>query len=174
MAQPMKWPSPKGGRAPFAVLTQAPMSRLFPIVLAISVPLVACDGTLAGIGHGPVVPEAPIEEGADEPFEIEAAHLLVMHEESRGAPKAVARTREEAKARAEEALERIRDGEDFGTIVEEYTDEPGGAARQGALGRFARGMMVKPFSDAAFALDVGEVSEVVETPFGFHVIKRTE
>jgi len=156
------------------VLTQAPMSRLVPIVLAVSIPLAACDGTIAGIGHGPVVPEPPIAENADEPFEIAAAHLLVMHKDSKGAPKAITRTREEAKARAEEALERIRKGEDFATIVEEYTDEPGGAARRGDLGRFMRGTMVKPFSDAAFALDVGEVSEVVETPFGFHVIKRSE
>src|SRR5690606_9088551 len=103
----------------------------------------------------------PIAEQADEPFEIAAAHLLVMHKDSRGASKAITRTREEAKARAEEALARIRAGEDFGAIVEEYTDEPGGAERRGELGRFTRGMMVKPFADAAFALEVGEVSEVV-------------
>lgn len=149
------------------------MSRLFPFVLAVSM-LAGCDGTIAGIGHGPAVPEAPIAEQADEPFEIAAAHLLVMHKDSRGASKAITRTREEAKARAEEALARIRAGEDFGAIVEEYTDEPGGAERRGELGRFTRGMMVKPFADAAFALEVGEVSEVVESSFGFHVIKRTE
>jgi parvulin-like peptidyl-prolyl isomerase len=59
-------------------------------------------------------------------------------------------------------------------MVKEYTDEPGGAERGGDLGVFDRGLMVKPFADAAFALKVGEVSEVVETKYGFHVIKRTE
>lgn len=141
----------------------------------------ACDGTIAGIGHERRPPEAPLappsEEEAPEakrPAEIAASHLLVTYAGSRGAPSTVKRTREEAQARAEEARQRVKAGEDFGDIVAVYTDEPGGAARKGELGRFARGMMVKPFADAAFALEVGEVSEVVETVFGFHVILRTE
>lgn len=139
----------------------------------------ACDGTLAGIGHEARAPEPPLgsadeDEGPVLPREIAASHLLVMHEGSRSAPPTITRSREEAENRANEALERIREGEDFPAIVAEYTDEPGGAAREGELGRFSRGMMVKPFADAAFSLEVGEVSEVVETVFGFHVIKRTE
>ena len=59
-------------------------------------------------------------------------------------------------------------------MVKQYTDEPGGAERSGDLGTFERGTMVKPFADAAFGLKVGEVSEVVETKYGFHIIRRTE
>ena len=97
-----------------------------------------------------------------------------MHDDSAAKPEGVRRTREEAKKRAQEALLKIRGGADFIETVKQYTDEPGGAERGGDLGVFDRALMVKPFADAAFALKIGEVSEVVETKYGFHVIKRTE
>ena len=75
---------------------------------------------------------------------------------------------------AQEALLKIRGGAAFEEVVKAYTDEPGGAERTGDLGVFDRTTMVKPFTDAAFALKIGEVSEIVETKFGFHIIKRTE
>ena len=97
-----------------------------------------------------------------------------MHARSKSKPESVTRTREEARARADEALRKIRGGAAFEEIVKQYSDEPGSAERSGDLGTFERGQMVKAFADAAFALKVGEVSEIVETPFGFHIIKRTE
>jgi hypothetical protein len=171
------------------------MSKLVRLGALLSwwVVVVGCDGTLTGIGRVPREPEtklppAPVEAakgskpdpsgtpapGVDEPQEIAAQHLLVMYKGSKAAPASVTRTREEARVRAGEALARVKAGEAFDKVVAAYTDEPGGAKRGGELGRFARDMMVKPFADAAFALEVGQVSGIVESPFGFHVIKRTE
>ena len=111
---------------------------------------------------------------ASQPSQVAAKHVLVMHDESLAKPENVHRTKAEARARAQEALLKIRGGASFEETVKQYTDEPGGAERGGDLGTFDRTTMVKPFADAAFALKVGEVGEVVETKYGFHVIKRTE
>jgi parvulin-like peptidyl-prolyl isomerase len=100
--------------------------------------------------------------------------LLVQYAGAQGVQGAITRTKAEAKQRAEDALARARKGEDFAKLVTEYSDEPGAAERGGALGRFPHHAMVKPFADAAFRLKVGEISDVVESQFGFHVIQRTE
>ena len=117
--------------------------------------------------------ELELETRRMQPDEIAARHVLVMHKDSKSRPDEVTRTKEQALARARECLERIRGGADFTAMVEVYSDEPGASERGGDLGVFKRTTMVKSFSDAAFALKVGEVSEIVETTFGFHVIKRT-
>jgi NIMA-interacting peptidyl-prolyl cis-trans isomerase 1 len=111
---------------------------------------------------------------AREPTEVGAKHILIMHVDSKSRPETVTRTKAEARKRAEDVLAKLRKGASFEELVKEYTDEPGGAERGGDLGVFDRSAMVKPFSDAAFALKVGEVSGIIETPFGYHIIKRTE
>jgi len=105
---------------------------------------------------------------------VTVSHLVVTYKDTLlGQHEHVTRTREEARQRALEALARARKGEDFAKLVAEYSDEPGAAARKGAVGRMARKFAVKGF-EKAFDLKVGEISELVETQFGFHVIWRTE
>lgn len=76
-----------------------------------------------------------------------------------------------ARALADSLLERVRAGEDFAELAREFSDDPGTAQLGGDLGWFRRGRMVREFEDAAYSLIPGEVSEVVETDFGFHIIK---
>ena len=168
------------------------MSKVL-LVLALVVPfgLACCDGTLTGIGRDPRPPETPLPPApaesvaprgsssaapgaADRTDSIVAQHLLVMYKGAKTAPSGITRSKDEARARAYQALDLVKKGQDFDKVVAAYTDEPGGAARHGDLGRFTRDKMVRPFADAAFALDVGQVSTVIESPFGFHVIRRTE
>jgi hypothetical protein len=78
------------------------------------------------------------------------------------------------RAKAEEILRRARAGEDFAKLADELTEDPSGKGRGGDLGWFGRGAMVKPFEDATFAMKPGELSGVVETQFGLHVIKLEE
>ena len=111
---------------------------------------------------------------ARQPNEIGARHILIMHAQSKSKPPNVTRSREEARKRAEEVLAKLAKGAVFEDLVSQYSDEPGAPERHGDLGVFDRAQMVKPFADAAFSLKVGEISVIVETPFGFHVIKRTE
>lgn len=111
---------------------------------------------------------------SSQPAEIAARHLLVAYKGALRASPGIGRSKGEARARAEEAQKRAAAGEDFVELVKQYSDEPGAGERGGDLGKFDRQSMVPAFANAAFALKVGEISTVVETQFGFHVIKRTE
>ena len=74
---------------------------------------------------------------------------------------------------ANEILERIKKGESFSKLAQEYSID-GSRKRGGDLGKFGRGEMVREFEQAAFALKPGEVSGLVKTAFGYHIIKRLE
>ncbi len=99
-----------------------------------------------------------------QPEERRASHILILG----GADKA------KAKAKAEEVLKEVRRAPArFADLAKQHSEDPGSAKNGGDLGYFARGMMVKPFADAAFAAKEGEISEVVESEFGYHIIKLT-
>jgi len=105
---------------------------------------------------------------------IGASHILVAFKESRSAAPTITRTKDQARKRAEDALKKAKAGKDFAALAREYSDDTGSGPKGGDLGTFPKSMMVKPFGDAAFALKPGEISGIVETDFGFHVIKRTQ
>ena len=69
-------------------------------------------------------------------------------------------------------LERIQKGEKFGKLAREFSLDTGSAKRDGNLGYFGRGKMVKEFEKSAFSLQTGQISETVKTQYGYHIIKR--
>jgi hypothetical protein len=108
------------------------------------------------------------------PKRIGARHVLIQWMGADKAAPSVVRTKDQALEVAKEVLRRARSGEDLGRLAVEFSDEPGAGNRGGSLGRFGRGAMVGPFEEAAFRLKIGEISDIVESSFGYHVIQRTE
>jgi peptidyl-prolyl cis-trans isomerase D len=103
------------------------------------------------------------------PEERRASHILIKAEKD-----APAAEREKAKAKAQALLAEVRKNPaQFAELARKNSDDPGSAAKGGDLDFFGRGAMVKPFEDTIFKLKQGEISEVVETDFGFHVMTLT-
>ena len=124
------------------------------------------------IGAQLAVTEAEIKSWYDghkerfqQPEERRASHILVASEKL---------GKDKAKAKAEDLLKEIRKNPaSFSDLAKKNSDDPGSASKGGDLGFFGKGMMVKPFEEAAYALKDGEISGVVESDFGFHIIKLT-
>lgn len=102
---------------------------------------------------------------------IRVSHILVTYSGT-GELVEAQRTREQALQRAMDAAFRAHKGEDFAALVREYSDDTASAKKGGVLPPIRYGQTVPEFEDAAFHLKPGQVSDVVETQFGFHVIKR--
>jgi peptidyl-prolyl cis-trans isomerase D len=101
------------------------------------------------------------------PEQRHAAHILITVP-----AQASDKDKQAAKAKAEKILQEVKQAPaKFGELAKKYSEDPGSAANGGDLGFFGRGMMVKPFEDAAFTLKPGEISGLVQSDFGFHIIK---
>lgn len=104
------------------------------------------------------------------PDQVRASHILLMY---KGSMRSTAsRSKEDAKKQIEQLEADLKKGGDFAALASKHSDCPS-KAEGGDLGEFGRGMMVKEFETTAFGMPVGQVSGVVETPFGYHLIKRT-
>lgn len=104
---------------------------------------------------------------------LKARHILIR---VKGAPMPAAAGKpelsdEEALAKAQEIRKKLLAGEDFAKLAQTESDDAGSGAQGGNLGEFKKGMMVPPFEEAAFAAKIGEITEPVKTPFGYHIIK---
>jgi peptidyl-prolyl cis-trans isomerase C len=102
------------------------------------------------------------------PEAVRASHILIGVDEQDSAE-----AKAEKKKQAEQILAQLKQGADFAELARQYSSCPS-KEQGGDLGYFGRGQMVKPFEDAVFALKVGQLSGVVETQFGYHVIKKTD
>ena len=100
---------------------------------------------------------------------VRASHILIAFPEN-----ADAAAKAQAKTKAEQVLKDVKAGKDFAALAKQHSQDPGSAVNGGDLGFFQKGQMVGPFNDVAFTLAPGAISDVVETQFGYHIIKVAE
>ncbi len=101
-----------------------------------------------------------------EPERVRASHILITVPEN-----ADAAAKAQARQKAEQILKDVKAGKDFAALAKEHSQDPGSAVNGGDLGFFQQGQMVGPFNDAAFSLAPGATSDLVETNFGYHIIR---
>ncbi len=100
-----------------------------------------------------------------QPERVKASHILIKVDAA-----ATDAQKSEARKKIQEVQKKAQEGEDFAALAKTYSEGPSGP-RGGDLGYFRRGQMVKPFEEAAFSMKTNEVSDIVETKFGYHLIK---
>ena len=119
-------------------------------------------------------PPAPPPTAAPE-LQVGTSHVLIQYKGALRAQPTTTRSKDEAKKLATDVLAKAKKGQDFAALAKQYSDDPTSKERGGALPKVGRNVdFGKPYMDAAFATKPGELSSVVETDFGFHVIKRTD
>lgn len=120
------------------------------------------DGALAAAGQ---VTAAEVQKAYQEDKTASVRHILLLTQGKSAAEKA------DIRKRMEDILARAKKGEDFAALAKQYTEDPGSKENGGLYEDFGRGKMVKPFEDAAFSVPVGQISDIVETTYGYHIIK---
>ena len=114
------------------------------------------------------------DDSLEMPDEVSASHILISYKGADRADAQISRSKDQAKTEADRIRGLIvNQNQDFAEMAKQHSDGPS-KTKGGDLGKFKFEVMAKAFSEAAFSLDVGSVSDVVETGFGFHIIKRTE
>jgi protein-export membrane protein SecD len=116
---------------------------------------------------------AKVEETKPADAEILANHILIQWKDATNAPGTTIRTKEEAKQMIEGIKQEVKP-ENFVELAKKYSEEPGAKETGGDLGWFGKDAMVEPFEKAAFALAKGQISDVVETQFGYHLIYKAD
>ncbi len=101
------------------------------------------------------------------PEKVQIAHIFII-------PKVTEKAKEKYKAKAEAILDSLRHGADFAEMAKKYSEDPGSAAEGGDLGWVGKGVFYPEFEAAAFALKPGQISDVIESPVGFHIIQMIE
>jgi peptidyl-prolyl cis-trans isomerase C len=104
-----------------------------------------------------------------QPERVRASHILISTAEN-----ADAATKAQAKTKAQQILKDVKAGKDFASLARQHSQDPGSAVNGGDLGFFEQGRMVGPFNDVAFSLKPGATSDLVETQFGYHIIRVAE
>lgn len=102
--------------------------------------------------------------------QVRASHILLMYQGSERS--SASRSKEDAQTQIQQLKSQIDGGADFAQLAQQHSDCPSGK-KGGDLGAFGKGQMVKAFEESAFGLAVGATSGVIETPFGYHIIRRT-
>jgi len=101
--------------------------------------------------------------------QVKASHIMIMVDSNADQAK-----KDEAKKKLEKIMKRLKAGEDFAALAKEVSEDANSKDNGGDLDYFSKGQMVQAFEDAAFALKKGEISDIVETEYGYHIIKLTD
>jgi foldase protein PrsA len=114
---------------------------------------------------GNIISEAEIKKIYNQGKTATVQHILLSTQNKSEEQK------KEVRKKMEGILERVRSGEDFGQLAKEYSEDPGSRDKGGLYEKFGHGSMVEPFEEVSFTLPIGKISDIVETRFGYHIIK---